>query len=76
MNEGANASKGVEKKQVTLTLTKKLEVWKILLIVQRYLGPNGAIIKSSVYYFMDNLHNHLFFLTLSTLGTKVSWFLF
>jgi hypothetical protein len=26
MNEGANASKGVEKKQVTLTLTKKLEV--------------------------------------------------
>jgi len=62
VNEGANASKGVEKKkQVTLTLTKKLEVWKILLIVQQYLGPSGARIKSSVYYFMDNFHKHLFF---------------
>lgn len=72
VNEGSNASKGIEKEQVTLTFTNKLEVWKILLIVQHHLGPSGARMKSSVYYFMDSLHNHLFiFLILSTIGTKV-----
>lgn len=67
VNEGSNASKNVEKKQVALTLTNKLEVWKILLIFQQYLGPSGARMKSSVYCFMDSLHNFFF----SILGTKV-----
>lgn len=52
---------------VKVTMTKKLEVLNILLIVQQYLGPSCARMKSSVYYFMDNLHNHLFF------NPKHSW---
>jgi len=39
----------------------------MLLIVQQCLGPSGARIKSSVYYFMDNFHNLFFF------NTEHSW---